>query len=269
MDKFLDFITNNKNRLITSSITLVVIVIFIFVFSFSFGRFIKRQKSKRVITIAKLVNSIVRYTCAIVLFLAVLGIWGVDILPILQGIGVIGIIIGLGAQSLIKDLIAGISIVFDNYYDIDEVVEINGFKGRVLEVGLKSTRLVNWKGEIRVVSNGEITSVTNFSRNPSVGVVEIEIAYQEKINEVIHLIEENIISIKDLYPQIIEGPSILGVMGIGNNVKITITVKTISEQHYTVVRGINKFLKELFEANNIQMPYQKHIIYDEESINKL
>jgi len=248
---------------------LVVTIVLTFIITFIFNRIIKRQKNKRTVTITRLIRSLIRYTLAIVVFITILGVWGVDIMPIVTGVGVLGLVIGLGAQTLIKDLIAGVAIVFDNFYDVDEVVEINGFKGKVLEIGLKSTRLENWKGEIKVISNGEILEIINYSRNPSVGVVEFDIAYQEDINRVFKLIEENLENLKEIYPQIIEGPNIVGIIDVGNSVKIRITVKTISEQHYAVERGIRKYLKEVFEEHQIEMPFSKNIIYDRQSKDKI
>lgn len=94
-----------------------------------------------------MIQSIFRYTVSIIIIIIILDVWGVNIMPVLAGAGILGLAIGFGAQSLIKDLIAGMAIVFENYYDIDDVIEINGFKGRVEELGLKSTRIVNWKGK--------------------------------------------------------------------------------------------------------------------------
>lgn len=269
MTEILNFFKENTTRLIITAAVIFGMLLLMFIVTFIFNRIIKRQKNKRHVTITRLIRSIIRYTIAIVILIAILAVWGVDIMPIVTGVGVLGLVLGLGAQTLIKDLIAGISIVFDNFYDIDEVVEINGFKGRVIEIGLKSTRLLNWKGEIKIITNGEITEVTNFSRTPSVGVVEFVVAYQEDINRIYELIEENIISLQETFPQIIEGPNIMGILEVDNAVKIRITVKTASEQHYGVERGIRKYLKELFEKNNIEMPYNKNIIYDKQGKNKL
>lgn len=269
MAEFKQFIEDNYFKLILSLIIIGATILLMIVLSFIFSRLIKRQKSKKTITVTRLIRSIIRYAIAIVVFIAILGVWGVDVIPIVTGVGVLGLVLGFGAQSLIKDLIAGISIVFDNYYEIDEVVEIKGFKGKVLEIGLKSTRLQNAKGEIKIFNNGEINEVTNFSRNPSMGIVDVDIAYQENINNVLKLIDENFHILRDSFPQIVEGPNILGVVNVGNTVTIRITVKTASEQHYAVERGIRKYLKELFEKNKIEMPFQKTIIYDKQSTYKL
>ena len=270
MDNIQEFFDNNTKKIIASAIVFVVIFILIFVLRYVVARFSKKQHNKRIITISKLTQSIIRYLLAIILIIALLGILGVDVKPLLAGAGVIGIIIGFGAQSLIKDLLAGISIVFDNYYDIDDIVEIKGFKGRVIEVGLKSTRIQDWKGQVKIIANGEITEIINFSKNPSIGVVEFEVAYNENIDKILNILDEKILNVKDMFPQIVEGPNIVGVTKLASGgVTIRITVKTISEQHYAVERGIYKFIKELFEEYNIEIPYQRMVIYDQQSNNKL
>lgn len=270
MDELRAFIVENSKNLITTLVIIGLSILIFLILSFVFNRLIKRQKNKRTITITKLLRSIIRYTITIIVIVVLIGVWEiVDIMPIITGVGVLGLVIGLGAQSLIKDLIAGISIVFDNYYEIDDIVEIKGFKGKVLEVGLKSTRLQNWKGEVKIFSNGDIIDVINFSKNPSVGVVDVDVAYQEDIDRVLKLIDEDLANIKETFPQIIEGPNIIGLVDIGNTVTIRITVKTVSEEHYAVERGIRKYLKELFEKNKIKMPFTKTIIYDGETSNEL
>lgn len=267
MDDFYEFLKTYQLTLITSLIIIGLTVLLSVILSFIFNRIIKKQKNKRSITVTKLIRSIIKYTITIIVFIVLLGVWGVNIMPIVTGVGILGLVIGLGAQTLIKDLIAGIAIVFDNFYDIGEVVEIKGFKGTVLEVGLKSTRIVNWKGQVKIFSNGEITEVINFSRNPSIGVVEFEVAYQEDINKIYKIIEDGLKPLRDLYPQIIEGPSIKGISSFNNIVKMSITVKTQTEQHYDVERGIRKLLKEIFEQHKIAMPYTNVIFYESKNTN--
>lgn len=266
---FENLINIYQTSIILTLIILGVAILFVAVLSFIFSRLIKKQKNKKAITVTRLIRSIIRYSITIIVIIAILGVWGVDIMPIVTGVGVLGLVLGLGAQTLIKDLISGISIVFDNFFEIDDVVDIKGFKGKVLEIGLKSTRIENWKGEIKIFSNSEITEAVNFSKNPSIGVVDIDIAYQENINRILKLIEDKLENIHEYFPQIIEGPNIIGIVNVSNSVTIRITVKTASEQHYAVERGIRKYLKELFEQNKIEMPFNKTIVYDKQSANKL
>ena len=222
---------------------------------------VKKVKSKRSYTVINLVESILKYLIIIITIFTLLGIWGNDVTAALVGVGIVSLVVGLGAQDLIKDLIAGIGNVMDNQYDVDEVVEINGFKGKVIEIGLRTTKLVNSHGEIRIIRNGSSQALSNFSRTFSVAKVLIDIAYKENIDKVTHLLEEKLPLLKETYPQIIEGPLVVGVDSFDNNsVTIIITAKTNAEDHYAVQRGLLKHIKEIFDQNNISVPSTKIFI---------
>lgn len=226
----------------------------------------KKGKSKRGFTIVRLLESIVKYIIIIISIFVILSIWGVDVTAALAGVGIVGLIIGLGAQDLIKDLLAGIGIVFDNQYEIDDIVEINGFKGRVTEIGLRTTHLINYKGEIRIIRNGNITEVSNFSRSFSLAVVIIDVAYKENLDKVINLLDEQLPQMKENYTQIIEGPIVSGVEAFKNSsVAIRITAKTNPEEHYAVERALMKYVKEIFEENNIEIPFDQIVVHEVKS----
>jgi small conductance mechanosensitive channel len=267
MEEIKQFIIDEATKVITSAVLIVATAIIFIVVGLIVGRFVRKQKEKRrrSVTVAKMVQSIFRYTFAIIIIIIILNVWGLSVMPILAGAGIIGIAIGFGAQSLIKDLIAGIAIVFDNYYDIGDVIEINGFKGTVVELGLKSTRIQNWKGEIKIFFNGDIKDVINYSKNSSTGVVEFEVDGRESIDKVLTLLEEKLVYLKDVFPQIIEGPNVIGITKItGRGFNVLITVKTASETHYSVQREINRVIKELFEANNIRLSVEHMVVQNDE-----
>ena len=170
------WLENNLLKLIFSVVTIIAVIVLIMIMKIISSR-VKKMKNKRSYTVIKLVESIVKYVIILISIFVLLGLWGVDVTTALAGIGIVGLVVGLGAQDLIKDLIAGIGIVIDNQYDVDEVVEINGFKGKVIEIGLRTTRLVNASGEIRIIRNGSISDLSNFSRTFSVAVAFREIPF--------------------------------------------------------------------------------------------
>lgn len=251
----------NLWRLILSVIAILVAVVFILIMKIIAVR-VKKGKNKRSYTVIKLVESIIKYIIIIIDIFVLLGIWGIDVTAALAGVGIVGLVVGLGAQDLIKDLIAGIGIVIDDQYDVDEVVEINGFKGKVTEIGLRTTRLVNATGEIRIIRNGSISDLSNFSRTFSVAIALIDISYDEDIDRVIKILDDNLPSLKDNYPQIIEGPIVVGVDALADSsVTIRVTAKTNPEDHYAVQRALLKYTKELFEQNDIEMPYPQVVVH--------
>lgn len=258
------FIVTNSLRLISTLIVIFVTFVLILIVRFFTKRFLKKSKNRRALTVAKLVQSIFKYILVITAFIIIIAIWGVNVTGLLAGAGLLGLIIGLGAQSMIQDLLSGVSIVFEDYYEVDEVVEIKGFKGRVVEIGLRATKIMNFKGELKIISNGDIKDITNYSRHYSLALVVIAIEYKENIDHVIALLQEKLSSMLELFPQIIEGPNVLGVSELANSsVNITITAKTLPEQHYAVERGLRKYIKELFDENNITIPFPQVVLHDE------
>ena len=164
---------------------------------------------------------------------------------------------------MVGDVINGVFIVFENYYDIDDIIEVNGFKGKVIDISLRSTKLINWKNEVRVIANSEILEVTNYSLNPTVGVLRINVSYKENLDKVLRLLRNNLLNIKKEYHQVIEGPNVLGVTNLGESgIEILITVKTETEKHYEVLRALQKYIKELFDENGITIPFNQIVVHN-------
>ncbi len=259
---FIEWLTENIEKLVVTGIIFFASVVLLLIMKLIASK-VKKGKNKRKYTVIKLVESIIKYVVILIAIFVILGVWGVDVTAALAGVGIVGLVIGLGAQDLIKDLIAGIGIVLDDQYDVDEVVEINGFKGRVLEIGLRTTRLVNASGEIRIIKNGSISDLSNFSRTFSVAVALVDITYEENVDKVITLLDEKLPLLKDNYPQIIEGPVVVGVDNLGDSgVTIRVTAKTNAEEHYSVQRALLKYIKELFDENNVDMPFPQVVVHE-------
>lgn len=251
--------------LISTAVTILCFLIALLILKIIIKNYSKNNKAKKrhAVTLANVLYSAVKYVSCGIMIIILLGVWGINVKPLLAGAGIIALAVSLGAQKFISDLINGIFIVFQNYYDVDDVVEINGFKGRVMEVSVKSTKLINWKNEIKIIANGNIGDVTNFSRAPSVALLEIEIDYNENIDEVVALLNEKLLVIRENYPQIIEGPYVNGVTDLGSNgVKIGIIVKTNPEEYYDVVREIRRYVKNLFDTEQILIPYNQVVIHN-------
>jgi len=217
------------------------------------------QRRKK--TVAKVIRSIIRYTVGIVSILVVLAVWGVNVGPALAGLGILGLVIGLGAQKFINDLIAGFFIIFEHHFDVGDKVEVKGFKGEVIDIGLKTTRIKNWKNEILILSNGEISSLINFSKDTSLAVVDFGISYKEDMQKVIDLLNAELPNIKKQFSEIIEDPKVIGVTNLNSSsVDMRVTCRTLNEQHYGIEREIRKRIKEILDANNIEIPYPQIVV---------
>ena len=220
------------------------------------------QRRKR--TVARVIRSVTKYTIGILSILIVLSIWGVNVAPALAGLGILGLVIGLGAQKFINDLIAGFFIIFEHHFDVGDKIEVKGFKGEVIDIGLKTTKIKNWKNEILILSNGEIASLINFSKDLSVASIDFSISYKEDMQKTIDLLNMELPKLRKLMPEIVEDPTVLGVINLNSSgVDMRVTCKTLNEQHYGVERAIRKRIKELLDENNIEIPFPQLVIHQD------
>lgn len=218
------------------------------------------QKRKK--TIAKVSQSIIKYLLWVIAILVILSLWGVNVAPALAGLGIAGIVIGLGAQKFINDLISGFFIVFEHHFDVGDIVEVAGFKGEVTDIGLKTTKIRNWKGEVKILANGEVSNITNFSRNPSTAVIDFGIAYGEDIEKTIKLLQAELPKLEKEVAEIIDAPQVLGVMELSDSsVNMRVIVKTLTEKHYGVERLVRQRIKEILDANGIEIPFPQVVLH--------
>lgn len=261
---FEDNLNVYMGRIVSSLIILFVGLIVLRIARMTFKHISKKNSPmhKRKKTIAKVSNSIIKYLVWIVLFLIILSVWGVNVAPALAGLGIAGLVIGLGAQKFINDLIAGIFIIFEGHFDVGDVVEIQGFKGEVIDIGLKTTRLKNWKGDIKVVANGEITTVINYTEDFSIAVVEFGISYKADINKTIAVLNEKLPIVMASYEEIIDKPQVVGVTNLNtSSVDLRVTAKTIQEKQYAIEREIRKQIKFILDENNIEIPFPQVVVH--------
>ena len=218
------------------------------------------QRRKR--TVARVTRSITKYVVGILTILIVLSVWGVNVAPAVAGLGILGLVIGLGAQKFINDLISGFFIVFEHHFDVGDKIEVQGFKGEVIDIGLKTTKIKNWKNEIKILSNGEINNLINFSKEFSIAVVEFGIAYTEDVQATIDLLNRELPLMRKDYPEIVEDPKVLGVINLSNSsVDMRVIAKTLNEQHYAIERELRKRIKNILDDNEIEIPFPQVVMH--------
>lgn len=270
-----DFWSDASTLILSKLGDLVYSVVVIFATSFILKMFKVLMKKganrvgpnqKRRQTMFKITNSLVNYTVKLLAVLVILAIWGVDVLPAVAGLGILGLVIGLGAQSLIKDFIAGFFIIFEHHFDVGDIVEINGFKGTVIDIGLKTTRVKNWKQDIKIFSNGSISDSINYSTAPSTAIIDFGIGYGEDIQKTIDILNEELPKYKELLPNILEDPVVVGVIELADSsINLRVIVKTATEQHYGIERALRQGIKEILDKNGIEIPFPQRVIH---TVNK-
>lgn len=266
-DKLLIFVEGSIGAIVGSIVTIFLVVFIIKIVGMLIDRASQKEgpTQKRVKTILKLVESITKYVVEIVAILVILALWGVNVLPALAGLGILGLVVGLGAQSLIKDFISGFFIIFEHHFDVGDIIEVNGFKGEVIDIGLKTTRIKNWKQDIKIIGNGSISELMNYSISDSIAVVKFGIAYKEDAQKVIDILRAELPKYREQYPDIIEDPNVLGVTDLADSsVNMTVIVKTHTEKQYAVERGIRKSIKEILDKNGIEIPFPQVVVHKTE-----
>ena len=262
------------NNMVASSIGWVVTVVtiimaFVLVFITNFITHLFDNKTKKAKTISSLVRSLVKYTIIIAAICIILINWGVDVIGIVAGVGVLTLVIGLGCQSLIQDVISGLFIVFDDYFSVGDTVIIDGFRGTITEVGLKTTKLQDFGGNIKSITNSSISTVVNMSRMRSVASVTLSVSYNEDIERVEALIIREIEELKKKVPNIIEGPWYKGIDSISaSSVDFLVLCFVLEENRFQVTRDLKREFYLLFKKNDVQIPYTQVTINPEDDKNR-
>jgi len=222
---------------------------------------VKMNKSNRGKTIFALLDGFVKYACAIAIIILILKACGVDTTALIASVGVLTLVVGLGAQPLIADIIAGIFIIFENEYNVGEIVTINDFRGTVIEIGIRSTKLLDAAGNIKIVNNSAIGDVINLSRELSLAVVDCDFPYDVPIETVENLLKDNLNTIAKNIPAIKEGPYYKGVcMYKDSNVTIKIVAKCLEEDRFQVERDLNREYRRILTENDIDIAYPQVVI---------
>ncbi len=264
-DLYLDLTSDPVFSNIFFSILVVIISFLILFLVQSFiKKYLKHAAAKQIHvarfkTLSKLLFSLLRYSVFIIAILVILSIWGVDVVPAIAGLGIVGLVIGLGAQRMIQDMIAGFFIVFENHYDIGDIVEVSGFKGTVLELGLKSTTLQHWTGHIQIFSNSQMSPVINYSRHFAQALVTVSVPYNADIKLLSSTLNTNLQTLKE-NTSIISDVIVLGVTKfLASGIELTVTCQTKPNLQYGVEREIRLFLLEQLKQLNIEIPFD-HIV---------
>jgi len=230
----------------------------------TFLLFLLVKKGGKSEMLAELFKSIVKYSgFAIALFL-ILSAWGVESRTLLAGAGIVALAVSFGAQSLIEDIISGLFIIFEKQFTHGDVIEINGFRGTVISLGIRVTKLEDVNGDIKLINNSDIRGAINTSAHLSPAICDISINYSEDIKRVEEIIIKNLPLIKNKIPDIEEGPYYRGVQSLADSgVVIRIFAKTQELKRYQVTRDLNREMKMLFDANNIGIPFNQLVIHVE------
>ena len=181
-----------------------------FFFGHAAGRLAFEEKRAR--TLSGLLESICRYAVYFVATVMVLQEFHVDTTSIIASAGVIGLAIGVGAQSIVKDFIAGFFIIMEDQYSTGEYIVSGPVEGTVEELGFRVTKLRDVSGVLHVLPNGGITRVSNFNRGSVQAVVNLPVSYQADVKAVVEALQKSCEGFRQDHPELVDGPNLLGIV---------------------------------------------------------
>ncbi len=251
--------------------SIVGVVVLAFVLRYTVNRLLRRffiavadrapsvEERRRVATVSKVLRHTVSALILVVAAMLVLSQVGISIAPILGAAGVVGIAVGFGAQSLVKDVFAGFFLLVENQIRVGDVVEIAGKSGVVEQLSLRRTKLRSYDGSVHYISNGLITTVTNMSTEFAFAVVDIGVSYREDIDRVYAVMREAARALRET-PEF--GARIIGDLEIAgvdqwaeSAVMIRARIRTQPLEQWGVRREYLKRLKAAFDREGIAIPF--------------
>lgn len=230
------------------------------------------EKTKKRRTILPILQSILKYGIFFGTGILILETIGIDPTPILAAAGILGLAIGLGAQSLINDIVCGFFILFENYYLVGDYIELEDTEGLVEAIELTTTRLRHNNGQVCIIRNGQIGNIINYSKQYVYAVVEIGIAYESNLDRVYNIIQEIGKLLQANEPDVLEPTVVDGLEEFG---EFELVVRTLSKvkpgKNRRIQRVLRKMIKEAFDREGIEIPHasQVEIVNDGQNGDRL
>lgn len=219
---------------------------------------ISKESKKKLNTIKILIFNIIKYVVITISILFILSKFGVNVTSIVAGLGITTALIGLAFQDLAKDIIAGVSIIIENQYEIGDYIEVNGFMGEVIFIGLKNTKIRNFKGATYIIANRNMDKVINYSLYNSRAVVDIDIDYMYNPDEIINLLEKFSLEVSKNVPYSKNKIEVLGLSELNaSSVRYTLIQEVEKTKYTPAERFIKKELKKYLDKNNIKIPFDQ------------
>ncbi|GAA1971931.1 mechanosensitive ion channel [Nocardioides panacihumi] len=228
------------------------------------------RRVQRAKTMGDLLKSVITGILIAVFGTMILSEVGVNIAPIIASAGIVGIALGFGAQSLVKDFLSGVFMIFEDQYGVGDVIDLgSGTSGTVEAVSLRVTRLRDVHGTVWYVPNGEILRVGNMSQNWARAIVDVTVGYREDLNKVIGTlrdIAEDLWQDEDFTQIIIEQPEVTGVETLGpETVGVRVMVKTEPMEQWKVARELRSRIKARFDHEGISIPVTPRVMWQDGS----
>jgi len=223
------------------------------------------EQSKRARTLGDLLRNVATMAIIAIATLMILRELNVDIMPILTGAGIVGLAIGFGAQTLVKDVISGFFLILENQVRVGDVAEINGTGGLVEAINLRTIVLRDMRGAVHVFPCGGVTTLANLTKDFSYAVLDVGVAYKEDVDRVMAVLREvgaEIEAEPALRPLVLAPLEVLGIDSFADSaVVVKVRMKTAPIQQWAVARELRRRIKQAFDTRGIEIPFPHLSLY--------
>lgn len=230
--------------------------------------FFTKNMGPRGVTIGRMISSIIKFIILIVVIITIIIDLGANPSTLIAGAGVAGVLISFCAQQTVNDFMSGFFIVFEGLFNIGDWITVNDFRGEVMEIGIRTTKIANGDN-VQIINNSELKQITLMAPNGKGAICTVAIAYKEDIDRVMALIRDNTERYSKEIPELQEGPYVDGVTDLGDS-GVTLYIWSPAEQSKVkaLERDLRRVTKELFDENNIEIPFNQVTIHTEAEVER-
>lgn len=221
-----------------------------------------KPKTNRGKTIQNLVLSCFSYMIVLVGIFWGLSIIGVDLATLFASLGILALVVGFGAENLIADMVTGLFMIFENEYNVGDIIELGGYRGTVSSIGIRTTCVTDGGGNIKVFNNSDMRNIINLSNNASSAVCDFPIPYEMKIADAEEKLEQVLTAVQEKYPDVFPvKPEYKGVQQLADSAVLLRIVADVEEKNrFSAARLLNRELKEGMEALGVDCPYNQIVV---------
>ena len=180
-------------------------------------RLLSKSLGARGETVCRLISNFIKYVSVIAVLYYCFALFGVDTGTLLASAGILSLVIGLGAKTLVSDILAGLFIIFEGEFQVGDIVTIGDWRGTVQEIGVRTTKIMDAGQNVKVISNSDVSGVINMTKKNSFIVSDVGIEYGESLERVESILARELPEMKKRIPAIKDGPYYKGVVSLGDN----------------------------------------------------
>ena len=212
-------------------------------------------------TLTPIIKTLLQYGIYFIAFVLMLRAVDINPLPLLAGAGILGVVVGLGAQSLINDLVSGFFILFEGIFLVDDYIETESARGIVEAIHIRTTMVRDPSGQLHILRNGQINSVVNYSKEYTFAVVEVGVSYDSDLDNVFRVLEETGHQLKENNLNVLEPLKVKGLKEFGESELLIRTITKVRPGcHFQVAFELREMIKKAFDHEGIEIPFARRVL---------